>query len=194
MKILSFSLLFLVLTISSFVSVRAISNALSGDINGDGIVNMKDVVLVAKAFGSRPGDSNWNANADLDGNGIIDKNDLVIVLSNFGQGIPQIIGFTSNLGYFLGWRGLDAPIIINATIENADSCVLSVTVEKTFYNPLISVPWTNLTMIKNGNIYIGTLNSTFVVYGGNAYFKFYAQNKYGQTESATYYFYSWIDP
>ncbi|MCL6579729.1 MAG: hypothetical protein K6T73_10190 [Candidatus Bathyarchaeota archaeon] len=36
-----------------------------GEINGDNIVNTLDLVLLAKAYGSKPGDSNWNPNADM---------------------------------------------------------------------------------------------------------------------------------
>jgi hypothetical protein len=37
----------------------------TGDLNGDGIVNLQDLTLFAKAYGSRIGDPNWNPLADL---------------------------------------------------------------------------------------------------------------------------------
>ena len=36
-----------------------------GDLNGDGFVNIYDIVLAAKAYNSKLGDSNWNPDADL---------------------------------------------------------------------------------------------------------------------------------
>ena len=43
---------------------------LQTDLNGDGKVNIIDIYIVAKAFGSKPGDRNWNVVADLDKNGV----------------------------------------------------------------------------------------------------------------------------
>jgi hypothetical protein len=56
-----------------------------GDVNGDGKVDMGDVVTVLKAFGSTPGSPNWNPACDLEQNGKIDMGDVVIVLLNFGE-------------------------------------------------------------------------------------------------------------
>jgi len=59
-----------------------------GDINGDGKVDLTDLVLLANAYGSRPGDAKWNANADIDGNGIVGLSDLVIMALHYGQHYP----------------------------------------------------------------------------------------------------------
>jgi hypothetical protein len=56
-----------------------------GDVNGDGKVDMGDVVTVLLAFGSTPGMPNWNPACDLEQNGKIDMGDLMIVLENFGE-------------------------------------------------------------------------------------------------------------
>jgi PKD repeat protein len=61
--------------------------ALLGDLNGDGVVNIIDVAIVARAFGSRPGNERWNPVADLDNNGIINILDLTIVAKNYGRKI-----------------------------------------------------------------------------------------------------------
>ena len=58
---------------------------LIGDINGDGIVDIFDVVLAAIAFGSKPGDDNWNPDADLNDDDIVDIFDIVILANNFGS-------------------------------------------------------------------------------------------------------------
>jgi hypothetical protein len=56
-----------------------------GDVNGDGKVDMGDVVTVLKAMFSTPGSPNWNPACDLEQNEKIDMGDVVIVLSNFGE-------------------------------------------------------------------------------------------------------------
>jgi hypothetical protein len=61
-----------------------------GDITGqngwpDGIVNMRDVAMVARAFGTTPGSPYWNANADLNNDGTVDMKDVALVARNFGQ-------------------------------------------------------------------------------------------------------------
>jgi len=58
------------------------------DINGDGIVDIVDIVIVALAFGSEPGDPNWNPVADLNGDGIVDIVDIVLVAIHFGETYP----------------------------------------------------------------------------------------------------------
>jgi len=65
---------------------------LLGDLNNDGAVDIFDVVTVAKAFGSEPGDSNWNSVADINnafgdgvGDGSVDIFDVVTIAKNFGK-------------------------------------------------------------------------------------------------------------
>jgi len=58
---------------------------LMGDINGDRIVNILDLFMVARAFGSRPGYSNWNPMADIDENGKINILDLYKIGKNYGK-------------------------------------------------------------------------------------------------------------
>jgi len=61
---------------------------LEGDVNGDNVVDIFDVVIVAAAFGSRPGDPNWDARADLRPEfGLIDIFDFMIVAAHFGESI-----------------------------------------------------------------------------------------------------------
>lgn len=57
-----------------------------GDINGDGIVDIFDIVIVATAFGSGSSDpsSPWDQRADLNGDNKIDILDAVILAINFG--------------------------------------------------------------------------------------------------------------
>jgi hypothetical protein len=59
-----------------------------GDINLDRGVGLVDLVLLAKAYGSKLGDSNWNPNADVDGNGAVGLSDLVALAQHYGQHYP----------------------------------------------------------------------------------------------------------
>jgi parallel beta-helix repeat protein len=59
-----------------------------GDVNGDGRVSLADLVLVAWAYGSRPGNPNWNPDADIDSNGVVGLNDLVLLALNYGRQSP----------------------------------------------------------------------------------------------------------
>jgi len=55
------------------------------DLNGDGIVNILDILICASAFGSRPGYPKWNPYVDLNQDGIINILDLVIIAVHFGE-------------------------------------------------------------------------------------------------------------
>ena len=68
-----------------------------GDLNGDFKVNMQDIALVARAFGSdgpnylypgSPPSSNWNPNADINNDGTVNMKDVALVARNFGQQYP----------------------------------------------------------------------------------------------------------
>jgi parallel beta-helix repeat protein len=55
------------------------------DLNDDNIVNIVDLSVLAKAFGSRPGDSRWNPKADMDINEIINIIDMARLAKDFGE-------------------------------------------------------------------------------------------------------------
>jgi parallel beta-helix repeat protein len=58
------------------------------DVNGDGIVDISDILDTALAFGSTPGHPRWNPNCDLDDNGIVDISDILEVALHFGETDP----------------------------------------------------------------------------------------------------------
>ena len=58
------------------------------DLNGDFKVSLADLVTLANAYGSRPGDTRWNPNADIDGNSVVGLSDLVILANHYGQHFP----------------------------------------------------------------------------------------------------------
>jgi hypothetical protein len=59
-----------------------------GDLNSDGIVNIFDLRIVAKAYGSEPGEPNWDLRADLNRDDKINIYDLVLISTNYGKTTP----------------------------------------------------------------------------------------------------------
>jgi hypothetical protein len=59
-----------------------------GDLNGDLKVTLSDLVILANAYGSKPGDIKWNPNSDINGNGKVDLADLVTMATHYGQHYP----------------------------------------------------------------------------------------------------------
>ncbi len=59
-----------------------------GDINGDGIVDIYDAIILAKAYNSKLYDSIWNANADINSDANVDIYDALILASNFNKHVP----------------------------------------------------------------------------------------------------------
>jgi parallel beta-helix repeat protein len=59
-----------------------------GDLNSDGIVNIFDLRIVARAFGSLPGEPNWDPRADLNCDNEVDIYDLVLISKNYGRTTP----------------------------------------------------------------------------------------------------------
>ncbi len=83
------------LTVTLGVTVGDFSNSTSGtvmvtfitDLDKDGRVGMLDVATVARAYGSKPGDSNWNPLADVDKNGVVNIVDMSMVERDYGKAI-----------------------------------------------------------------------------------------------------------
>jgi parallel beta-helix repeat protein len=61
---------------------------LSGDVNGDRIVDIYDAILLANAYGSSSGKPNWNPNADINGDNIVDIYDAILLANHFNQHSP----------------------------------------------------------------------------------------------------------
>jgi PKD repeat protein len=58
------------------------------DVNGNGYVGGDDIVMVAKHFGTRPGDPNWDPRCDINGNGYVGGDDITAVAKHFGERYP----------------------------------------------------------------------------------------------------------
>jgi hypothetical protein len=56
-----------------------------GDVTGDGVVDIIDVTMMARAYGSRPGDTNWNPALDIFGHGVIDLQEVSYVFYYYGN-------------------------------------------------------------------------------------------------------------
>jgi hypothetical protein len=59
-----------------------------GDVNGDGVVNLADLIAWDAAYGSTPGSPNWNPQADILGDGVVDKADGICIIENYGNTAP----------------------------------------------------------------------------------------------------------
>jgi uncharacterized protein (DUF2141 family) len=77
------TLALIVLSLSMFTLKVQPVKAIVGDLNGDGHVNMQDVIIAAQAFGANSSNARWNAEADLNGDGKIGIADLCIIAKNF---------------------------------------------------------------------------------------------------------------
>lgn len=58
---------------------------LTGDVNGDGTVDILDLSIVALAYFTFEGDPKYNPDADLNKDGLVDMRDLSIVAVNYGN-------------------------------------------------------------------------------------------------------------
>ena len=56
-----------------------------GDVDDDANVDMYDAIAASSAFGSHPGDQNWNSAADVNGDGKVDIFDFILIGRNFGK-------------------------------------------------------------------------------------------------------------
>jgi hypothetical protein len=61
------------------------ANALIGDLNGDGTVNILDAIVLSNSFGLSTGQPGFNPNADINGDGTVDILDAIILMNHFGQ-------------------------------------------------------------------------------------------------------------
>jgi len=67
-------------------AVISVEKSLSTDLNNDGTVNIQDIALVAKAYGTKPEDPDWNPIADVaEPYGEINIVDTATVAKDYGK-------------------------------------------------------------------------------------------------------------
>jgi hypothetical protein len=70
-------------TCALYICVRG--DIKSPDVNGDGLVNMRDIGLVARNFNAKEGDERYSPECDLNSDGIVNMRDVNIAVLNFGK-------------------------------------------------------------------------------------------------------------
>lgn len=77
--------------------IKQMFHAETGDINSDGVVNILDLSLLARALGTTPASGGtppewgaWNPQCDLNGDEKVDIVDLVLTTSNYGRTMGQV--------------------------------------------------------------------------------------------------------
>ena len=61
---------------------------IAGDVNGDGIVDIFDLNIAGKAYGSFAGDPRYSPEADINSNGHVDMRDIMVIARNYGKTDP----------------------------------------------------------------------------------------------------------
>jgi hypothetical protein len=59
-----------------------------GDINVDGVVDYKDLAILARSYGTHSDEQNYYKEADINEDGMIDYKDLAILAANYGGSLP----------------------------------------------------------------------------------------------------------
>ncbi len=72
------------------VSIKVVGNSLPGDLNGDESVGLADLAILASAYGTTTGASDFRADADLNSNSEVDLGDLAILAGNWGLQVDQV--------------------------------------------------------------------------------------------------------
>ncbi|MFN7974230.1 MAG: choice-of-anchor B family protein [Acidobacteriota bacterium] len=65
--------------------VRPNLQSYDADVDGSGLVDGYDLILLGFSFGRTAGDPLFNPRADIDGSGVVDGNDLAILTAAFGK-------------------------------------------------------------------------------------------------------------
>ncbi len=74
--------------IGSRIDIGADEFTYTGDVNGDGSVDVVDLLYFVDAFGTAPGDAKWNPACDFNNDGSVDVVDLLDLVFNFGLSVP----------------------------------------------------------------------------------------------------------
>lgn len=67
------------------ISIR-VGRVLRSDLNGDSVVDYRDLAILGAAYGAARDESGYDARADLNGDGLVDYRDLAILGAEYGDG------------------------------------------------------------------------------------------------------------
>jgi hypothetical protein len=82
----SIALVVIIVSVSMFAcSIKPARADLTGDINDDGKVDLKDVFPALFSIGSALGNPRFDARCDIDDNNVINMADILAILANFGK-------------------------------------------------------------------------------------------------------------
>jgi len=102
------------------IGVQTAKADVNCDLNNDGLVDLKDIVRVAIAFGARLGDQKWDSESDLDANGNVNLKDIGLVARRFGQmSGPVFVVPEYPIGPILGLAGFFAALGIFRLIKKS---------------------------------------------------------------------------
>jgi hypothetical protein len=130
-----------------------------GDVNGNGIANLADLVLFAHAYGATPGNPKWNPQADFNGDGSVDLRDLVLLALNYNRlnnpnptGSGTLLSATLNVTFAAPYmlQPASCPLeILNISVcgtGNPPQVFPSTSINGTYYSPNLPPKQINLTL------------------------------------------------
>ncbi len=77
------------LTVCFFTELSTAADMKSPDLNGDKVVNMSDVILIATVFGAVSGDGKYKSSYDINGDGAINMSDVIVVATSFNKTVSD---------------------------------------------------------------------------------------------------------
>jgi hypothetical protein len=69
-----------------YAEIQETEELCPGDVDGDGDTDLSDLAALLAAYGSAPGDPNWNPACDFDSDSDVDLGDLAFLLADYGCG------------------------------------------------------------------------------------------------------------
>lgn len=92
----------------------------AGDINGDGTVNVSDLMSLVTSWGAVRGGANYNSYADLNSDGYVNVGDLQLLVQDwFGGGAPPVLQVDRTQLRFAGWPGGPNPAPQSVMLRNS---------------------------------------------------------------------------
>jgi len=95
-----------------------------GDVNRDGYIDDLDRAILEAAYGSVPGDPNWDPRCDLNMDGIIDWGDIKIMILNYGKDIWTYFGLGINVTVYANATSIASQTI---TLTSGNSTTITFT-------------------------------------------------------------------